>query len=179
MKRGGNWLEPICATTASVALNSQCWCGFSSEIQANSSQMIKMIATQRKSFETNWSCAKSIPFILTGPLRKSPMLNVEAKNPNGKAPIPKDMWKPSPKPKFGNACCWGESGRIKTRMGGYTYRAIIGFRTLALWSGRNFLITRILLATTTTIEWNHLLTWDWILTNRTCWPHWFRFEPLM
>jgi hypothetical protein len=33
----------------------------------------------------------------------SPKLKVDVKNPNGKAPIPKDMWKPpSPNPNPGN-----------------------------------------------------------------------------
>lgn len=84
---------------------------------------MNIIATQRNSFEINWSWAISTPFTIAGLTRKSPMLKVEAKNPNGNAPIPKDIWKPSPNPKLGNVlysdcsvrCPWGRGGIFFSR----------------------------------------------------------------
>lgn len=42
---------------------------------------------------------------IPGAGRPSPKFNEDVKIPNGKAPIPKDIWKPpSPNPKAGNVC---------------------------------------------------------------------------
>ena len=65
---------------------------------------MKSRATHKNTFERNWSSANS-GLWGEGAGRPSPKLNVEAKKPKGKAPIPNDMWNPpSPKPKFGNVC---------------------------------------------------------------------------
>lgn len=53
------------------------------------------------SYKTNIIAAEH--FIIPALGLASPKLNEEVKNPNGKAPIPNDMWKPpSPNPKPGN-----------------------------------------------------------------------------
>ena len=71
-----------------------------------SSQIIKTKAIHKNNFDRNWSSLNSWPLGKRFPVAVvwSPKLNVEAKNPNGKAPIPNDIWKPpfeSPKLKFG------------------------------------------------------------------------------
>lgn len=61
---------------------------------------MKIIANQRNIFDRNCSsmccCVPRGAALGLG----SPKFSVEVKNPKGKAPIPKDMWKPlSPNPK--------------------------------------------------------------------------------
>lgn len=51
----------------------------------------------------------------------SPKLNVDVNTPNGKAPMPKDMWKPSPNPKPGKPLVFSGSVRCPAGLGG-TYR---------------------------------------------------------
>lgn len=51
----------------------------------------------------------------------SPKLKVEVNTPKGKAPMPKDMWKPSPNPKPGNPLLLSGSVRCPAGRGG-TYK---------------------------------------------------------
>lgn len=50
--------------------------------------------------------------------RGSPKLNDDVKKPKGKAPMPKDMWKLSPKPKPGKTCAGSGSVRCPAGRGG-------------------------------------------------------------
>lgn len=69
------------------------------------SQKIKMMATQRKTLDKNCSSASCGEPCAGGAGLPSLKLNVEAKIPKGKAPIPKENWNPPspPNPKFGKA----------------------------------------------------------------------------
>lgn len=50
--------------------------------------------------------------------RGSPKLNDDVKKPKGKAPMPKDMWKLSPKPNPGKPCAGSGSVRCPAGRGG-------------------------------------------------------------
>lgn len=61
--------------------------------------------------------------------RGSPKLKVEVKTPKGKAPMPKLMWKPSPKPKPGNPPALSGSVRCPAGRGGTCDTSIIHIPT--------------------------------------------------
>lgn len=68
------------------------------------SQAMNITANHKKSFDRNCSSMCCCVPLGAGLGLASPKLNVDVKNPNGKAPMPNDMWKPlsPPKPKPGN-----------------------------------------------------------------------------
>lgn len=91
----------------------------SDQYYAIKSQQKKRMATHRNTFDRN--CSSSYWGVPRGAALGlgSPKLKVDVKNPNGKAPIPNDMWKPpSPNPKPGKPPLFSGSERCPGGRGG-------------------------------------------------------------
>lgn len=88
--------------------------GGHAKISHNTNKM----ATHRNIFDKN--CSSSYWAVPRGAALGlgSPKLNVDVNTPNGKAPMPKDMWKPSPNPKPGKPLVFSGSVRCPAGLGG-------------------------------------------------------------
>jgi len=94
-------------------------CG-GSQHYARSSQHTNKIATHRNTLDMNCSSSNGVSPLW--PKGLSPTWNDEVKNPNGKAPIPNDMWKPpSPNPNPGKPPLFSGSDLWPGGLGGVLF----------------------------------------------------------